>query len=160
MLTTKELHIEMRKDSPHVEAIGIVSAAIKSYGPVYSRIAGALKVQDSTIRRWIESCPALKEAWQLSKDEQDSEKEEDRQRKIEQARQAVEAAKREEKAKQREFMRGYADMRHSEINQAVARCNAAHEPVVEARRALKKLLAAEKVRERKAAEKAAEEGKN
>lgn len=157
MLTTSELHIEMRKAEPHESAIEMVEAAIKSYGPVLSRIAEALKVTPETVKRWTSSTERLQKALEASKEDQEHKQADERQHKIDQARAALRDAEKEQKLKQAEFMRGYASMPRAEIDKAVARCNAAHEPVKQCRKALNKLLAAERDRQKRAQEKAQNE---
>jgi uncharacterized protein YoxC len=139
----------MRKKQPRPETIEKVAEAVREIGPVLENIARSFGMESTTIRRWIDTYPEVKEAWEASKERHEEKRKEQAEATIESARRAVKEAEKRAMNEQRSFMRGYAELSFTEIQGAVAKCQKAQEPVKEAKAHLRKLMSAEKARERR-----------
>jgi succinate dehydrogenase/fumarate reductase flavoprotein subunit len=153
MVTTDELRIEMRKVSPHKDAMEAAVTAATAHGPSHQKVATALHVPADTVGRWAKRHPAIAEALKAAKLRSEDEKSAVEDKNIHDAEQEVARANAAVIDKQKELFQGYAGMDYVQVQRTEASCVKAREPLVEAKKRLAALRSAKKARLKRLAEK-------
>ena len=153
MMTLDELRTEMRKESPHRDAMATVLEACKNHGPSYASVAKALHVQSSTVSRWTERHPSVAQALQRAEEDAELAKTAERQALIDQASAEVAKAKEALRTTHLDLFKRYADMDYLEVKRTEEACQKAIEPLQAAKKKLSTLKSAERARQRRIEEK-------